>query len=156
MKKVFVLVLVCWLLGVIGCQSWSQNPPIEAFVTKLADEAIIPAIREGLQNGVGNLDLQAGAQVINPTYEVSFEGLWVTGLTGKASVGVTGLSGQMMMGASGAPLSETTTVSSDVPPELLAAVERAEAAAAEAQDAASRASEDAKDAQDSAAAAQKK
>ena len=80
-----------------GCTALNPQPPIEAFANKLADEAIIPAVREGLTQGVEQLSIQAGAQGINPTYAVNFEGKWVVGVEGRATVGVEGVAGQIQV-----------------------------------------------------------
>lgn len=85
-----------------GCAALNPQPPIEAFANKLADEAIIPAVREGLSRGVETLVIQAGAQGINPTYVVIFEGKWVVGIEGRASIGVEGVAGQLQI-SSAAP-----------------------------------------------------
>lgn len=81
----------------LGCTQLNAKPPVEAFANKLADEAIIPAIKEGLTQGVEQLSIQAGAQGINPTYVVAFEGKWVVGIEGRASVGVEGIAGQLQV-----------------------------------------------------------
>lgn len=98
------LKLVTWLLLVFlslfshfGCAALNPQPPVEAFANKLADEAIIPAVREGLTRGAQSLAIQAGAHGINPAYVVRFEGKWVTGLEGMASVGIEGFAGQMQV-----------------------------------------------------------
>lgn len=80
-----------------GCAALNPTPPVEAFANKLADEAIIPAIKEGLAQGVTALTIQAGAQAINPKYIVTVEGKWVVGLEVQASVGVEGISGQVQI-----------------------------------------------------------
>jgi len=79
-------------LFAFGCV---QQQPIEQFAGKFVDGVIEPAVKEGLSRGVESLTIQAGAQGINPTYRVDFEGFWCTGIKGMASVGVQGLSGQM-------------------------------------------------------------
>lgn len=96
-------ILVTALLGgcSVGCQALNPSPPIEAFANKLVDQAIVPAVKDGISQGVKNLQLQAGAQVINPTYEIEFEGKWVVGVEGKASVGVSGVAGQAQITAAG-------------------------------------------------------
>lgn len=98
------LKLVTWLLlvflslfSLFGCAALNPQPPVEAFANKLADEAIIPAVREGLTRGAQSLAIQAGAHGINPAYVVRFEGKWVTGLEGMASVGIEGFAGQMQV-----------------------------------------------------------
>lgn len=80
-----------------GCAAWAERPPIETFAARLADEAIIPAVREGLSRGVDHLAVQAGAQGIDPTYVVEFEGKWVVGVEGRVSVGVEGVAGQVQI-----------------------------------------------------------
>ena len=86
-----------------GCATLNERPPVETFAQSLADQAVIPAMRAGLEQGIEQLTLQAGAQAINPTYVVRFAGKYVTGIEGEAAVGVTGLAGQL----------QVTTVGSD-------------------------------------------
>jgi len=85
------------LLGLTGCATLNPQPPVEHFANKLADEAIIPAVRAGLAQGVEQLVIQAGAQGINPTYVMKFSGKWVTGVEGVASVGIEGIAGQLQV-----------------------------------------------------------
>ncbi|MCG3128256.1 MAG: hypothetical protein CHACPFDD_03133 [Phycisphaerae bacterium] len=92
----------------LGCASLNPQPPIEAFANKLADEAIIPAVREGLAQGVEHLTIQAGAQGINPTYAVNFEGKWVVGVEGRATVGVEGVAGQLQISSTSTEETETS------------------------------------------------
>jgi len=92
-----VLLAILALFGLSGCATLNAQPPVEHFANKLADEAIIPAVREGLSQGVEQLVIQAGAQGINPTYVVKFSGKWVTGVEGAASVGVEGIAGQLQV-----------------------------------------------------------
>lgn len=92
----------------LGCASLNPQPPIEAFANKLADEAIIPAVREGLSQGVEHLTIQAGAQGINPTYAVTFEGKWVVGIEGRAAVGVEGIAGQLQISSTSTEETETS------------------------------------------------
>ena len=91
--------LIATLCGVVcvGCAALNPQPPIEAFANKLADEAIVPAVREGLTQGIEQLAIQAGAQGINPTYVVNFEGKWVVGVEGRVSAGVEGVAGQLQV-----------------------------------------------------------
>lgn len=89
------IVFACVLLT--GCAALNPQPPIEAFANKLADEAIIPAVRAGLTQGVEHLVIQAGAHGINPTYVVEFEGKWVVGIEGRATVGIEGVAGQVQV-----------------------------------------------------------
>lgn len=92
-----IVLAILTLLGLSGCATLNPQPPVEHFANKLADEAIIPAVREGLSRGVEQLVIQAGAQGINPTYIVKFSGKWVTGVEGAASVGVEGIAGQLQV-----------------------------------------------------------
>jgi hypothetical protein len=92
----------------LGCASLNPQPPIEAFANKLANEAIIPAVREGLSQGVEHLTIQAGAQGINPTYAVNFEGKWVVGIEGRATVGVEGVAGQLQISSTSTEETETS------------------------------------------------
>ncbi|MCK6458117.1 MAG: hypothetical protein L6Q92_16505 [Phycisphaerae bacterium] len=86
---------------VAGCAALNPKPPIEEFANKLADQAIIPAVKQGLSQGVEQLTIQAGAQGINPTYVVNFAGKWVVGIEGRASVGVEGIAGQLQVSSAG-------------------------------------------------------
>lgn len=104
------LLLSLFAAGCItGCKSW-ENPPVETLAQQMITEVIAPAVQTGLQNGVANLDLQGGIQGINPTYVATFEGLWVTGVQGKVSVGIDGVAGQITGASSGGPLKAETPV----------------------------------------------
>jgi len=96
------------LFGISGCATLNPQPPVEHFANKLADEAIIPAVREGLSQGVEQLVIQAGAQGINPTYVVKFSGKWVTGVEGTASVGVEGIAGQLQVSSTASEETESS------------------------------------------------
>lgn len=89
--------LAAALVCVHGCSELNPRPPVEAFAQRLADEAIFPAVREGLTRGVDNLSIQAGAQGISPAYVIEFSGKWVVGIEGRASVGVEGVAGQVQI-----------------------------------------------------------
>jgi len=102
------------LLTMNGCTSFIQQPPIEAFANKLVDDAVIPAVREGLLHGVENLTIQAGAQGINPTYVIVFEGKWVVGVEGRASVGIEGIAGQLQISSATNETSTATTQRADM------------------------------------------
>ncbi|MCK6485467.1 MAG: hypothetical protein L6R00_15170 [Phycisphaerae bacterium] len=91
---------------VAGCAALNPKPPIEEFANKLADQAIIPAVKQGLSQGVEQLTIQAGAQGINPTYVVNFAGKWVVGIEGRASVGVEGIAGQLQVSSAGGEKTE--------------------------------------------------
>ena len=111
----FAPYLITLLFGgcLFGCASLNPQPPIEAFATKLADQAIIPAVKEGLSQGVEHLTIQAGAQGINPTYVVNFEGKWVVGIEGRASVGVEGVAGQLQISSVSSEETETSPHAKD-------------------------------------------
>lgn len=89
-----LIILVCGLLCVGGC---TKRPPIEQFVNKMVTDVVGPAVRKGLEHGVRSLTMQAGAQTVNPTYVVEFDGKWVVGIEGRATVGVEGVSGQIQV-----------------------------------------------------------
>lgn len=93
MKKAVCLTLL--LLG--GCKAWTNNPPIERFAMSFVDGVVAPSVKEGLRQGVENLTVQAGAQGINPTYVVEFEGKWVVGVEGRVTAGVEGIAGQIQI-----------------------------------------------------------
>lgn len=102
-----LLVVFALLFFMVGCSA-SKKPPIESFADKLADEAIIPAVKSGLAQGVEQLSIQAGAQGINPTYVVKFTGKWVTGIEGQASVGVEGIAGQLQISSASSDKTRTS------------------------------------------------
>jgi hypothetical protein len=111
----FAPYLITLLFGgcLVGCASLNPQPPIEAFANKLADQAIIPAVKEGLSQGLEHLTIQAGAQGINPTYVVNFEGKWVVGIEGRASVGVEGVAGQLQISSVSSEETETSPHAKD-------------------------------------------
>lgn len=78
-----------------GCALLKQEPPAEKIANRVITEAVVPAIKQGLANGVDQLAIQGGAQGINPTYVVEFDGKWVVGLEARASVGIEGVAGQV-------------------------------------------------------------
>jgi len=119
-SRMAILTSVLFIIGgcVAGCTSLNAKPPIEAFANKLADEAIIPAIKQGLSQGVAQLTIQAGAQGINPTYVVNFAGKWVVGIEGRASVGVEGIAGQLQVSSAGGEKTEQSPYAGEaVPPQ---------------------------------------
>lgn len=99
-RLICVGLLACGCINV-GCANLNQTPPIETALKMVAEEVLIPTIRAGVERGVEGLQLQAGAQGINPTYVVEFEGKWVVGIEGRATIGVEGISGQMQISAVG-------------------------------------------------------
>jgi hypothetical protein len=101
---------------VTGCAALNAKPPIEEFANKLADQAIIPAVKQGLAQGVQQLTVQAGAQGINPTYVVNFAGKWVVGIEGRASVGVEGIAGQLQVSSAGGEKTERSPYARDAGP----------------------------------------
>ncbi len=80
-----------------GCALFKQEPPAEKIANRIISEAVVPAIKEGLSQGVKQLTIQAGAQGINPTYVVRFDGKWVVGIEGRASIGLEGVAGQIQV-----------------------------------------------------------
>lgn len=112
MRYALVLAAVAWLMS-SGCASWQKQPPIEEFAQKFVDQVIAPAVAEGLSQGVENLQLQAGAQAINPTYVFRFVGKWVVGIEGEASIGVEGLAGQLQVSSVGGEETESSPHAAD-------------------------------------------
>ncbi|MCP4594502.1 MAG: hypothetical protein GY842_27540 [bacterium] len=104
-----------------GCTTLNPQPPVEAFANKLVDEAIVPAVRSGLAQGVEQMAIQAGAQGINPAYVVKFEGKWVVGVEGQASVGVEGIAGQLQVASTAGEEAERSPYAQPVPAEASAA-----------------------------------
>jgi len=88
-----------------GC---ARDQGIEKFATTFTETVIAPAVKKGISQGIRSLSMQAGAQGINPTYVIEFEGLWVTGVKGNARIGVEGLSGQVMVSTTGDEETETS------------------------------------------------
>jgi len=108
-----ILFVIVLCIAVSGCEALNPRPPIEAFAGKFADEVIIPAVREGLAQGVEQLSVQAGAQTIDPAYVVLFEGKWVVGIEGRASVGVEGLAAQAQITSTASGENESPTHGED-------------------------------------------
>lgn len=117
-RKTTIATALLSIIGgcVTGCASLNAKPPIEEFANKLADQAIIPAVKQGLAQGVQQLTVQAGAQGINPTYVVNFAGKWVVGIEGRASVGVEGIAGQLQVSSAGGEKTEQSPYARDVAP----------------------------------------
>lgn len=108
---ILALLAAIGITGLCGC----NQPPIEKFAAKFADDIVKPAVSEGIKQGIGAFTLQAGAQGINPTYVVHFEGYWVTGIKGMASIGVQGLSGQMQVTTQGNENTKTSPHATSMP-----------------------------------------
>ncbi len=117
-RKTTIATALLSIIGgcVTGCASLNAKPPIEEFANKLADQAIIPAVKQGLAQGVQQLTVQAGAQGINPTYVVNFAGKWVVGIEGRASVGVEGIAGQLQVSSAGGEKTEQSPYARDATP----------------------------------------
>lgn len=117
-RKTKIATALLSLIGgcVTGCAGLNAKPPIEDFANKLADQAIIPAVKQGLSQGVEQLTIQAGAQGINPTYVVNFAGKWVVGIEGRASVGVEGIAGQLQVSSAGGEKTEQSPYARDTAP----------------------------------------
>lgn len=115
MRYALVCMLVILVAATIGCQALNPTPPIETFANKFADQVIIPAVQQGLSQGVSQLALQAGSQTINPRYVVKFTGKWVTGIEGEASIGVDGLSGQLQVASTSDDATRTSPHASAQP-----------------------------------------
>lgn len=101
MKKTIVLSILSLTALCAGCAALNPQPPIEAVANKFVDQAIVPAVREGIAQGIRSMNLQAGAHGINPTYKVTAEGKWVVGLEVEATIGVDGVAGQLQITAAG-------------------------------------------------------
>ncbi len=90
--------VLCGLASCVGgCALLKQQPPAEQIANRVISEAVVPAIRGGLRQGVDQLSIQGGAQGINPTYVVEFDGKWVVGIEGRASIGLEGVAGQIQV-----------------------------------------------------------
>ena len=63
MSRTTILTSLLSIIGgcVTGCATLNPKPPIEEFANKLADQAIIPAVKQGLSQGVEQLTIQSGA-----------------------------------------------------------------------------------------------
>lgn len=89
--KLIVAILALFGITLCGCNT---KEAVERQADKLTNEVIIPAVKEGLKQGVENLVIQAGAQAINPTYHLKFRGVLVNGFEGEATIGIEGIAGQ--------------------------------------------------------------
>lgn len=90
--------LVSLLLPIVGCiDPQSKLDPMQAMAKETMAEILIPAVKEGLAQGVENLQIQAGAQGINPSYKITFDGKWVVGIEGTVTVGIDGVAGQIQI-----------------------------------------------------------
>ncbi len=107
MSREVVTALICTVLAsfsgclCVGCQTLNPTPPIEGFVSQLMSDVVSPILQEGIAEGVNTMSVHWGAQGINPTYVIEFEGKIVQGLETRASVGVEGIAGQVQSSAAG-------------------------------------------------------
>lgn len=100
MLALLVMMLIA-LPGLTGCAAWIERPPIETVAHKLLDEAIVPALREGLAQGVSAHQAQLGVQGINPKYVVRTEGYWKVGIDVLLTIGADGVAGQLQTATQG-------------------------------------------------------
>ena len=99
---VFAFPLLAWLLAATGCGK--EMTAEQKFVQYVGEKIVVPIAEKAIENGIGNLQVQAGAQAIEPGYECEFEGFWVTGIKGRATLRLVGASGQFQLSAEAAPL----------------------------------------------------
>lgn len=78
-----------------GCTAWTSRPPIEETLKSVMTDVIAPAVKTALKADTNRSAIAAGAQGINPTYAIEFDGLWVTGIHGRCTIGVEGVAGQI-------------------------------------------------------------
>ncbi len=106
MSRMIGTLCIAGLLLLSGCESWAKKPPIEEFAAKFVDDVVKPAVEKGIAQGISNLQTQANAQGINPTYKTKFSGKWVVGIEGEASIGVEGVAGNVSVSTSGGEKTE--------------------------------------------------
>ena len=99
---IFVCPLIAILLASLGCGK--ELTAEQKFVQYVGERIVVPIAEKAIENGIGNLQVQAGAQAIEPGYSCEFEGYWVTGIKGRATLRLVGASGQFQLSAEAAPL----------------------------------------------------
>jgi hypothetical protein len=101
--KQALLALLCagpLLVCLIGCQPNAE--PIERATTTIFKDIVVPTVTKAVaETSVRTATLQAGAELIRPGLVTEFEGFWVVGVKGKASVHADGVAGQLTGHAQG-------------------------------------------------------
>lgn len=89
-----------WCVGclalscITGCAM--NTDPIERSFNRMMSEVVGPAVVKAIaETKTDAASLAGGAQVIEPGYEVTFEGFFGTGVKGVAVVRLVGVSGQL-------------------------------------------------------------
>ena len=89
------------LIAEAGCSAanptWEQQK-----IDDLLQNVVKPAVEEALKETVSSGHMDAGIHGNNPGYETEFEGLWVTGVKGKAVVRLVGVDGDIRGTTTGA------------------------------------------------------
>ena len=88
--------LLAWLLSLTGCAERNATAE-QALVREIGSQIIVPLAQKAMEQGTSNLQMQAGAQAIEPGYEGDFEGYWVVGLKGRFTLRLVGASGQIQI-----------------------------------------------------------
>ena len=98
---IFVCPLLALLLAATGCSK--EMTAEQKFVQYVGEKIVVPIAEKAIENGIGNMQVQAGAQAIEPGSECELEGYWVTGIKGRATLRLVGASGQFQISAEAAP-----------------------------------------------------
>lgn len=73
-----------------------NTEPIERQANQLVIEVIKPAVMKAAEElGTQTAQLQGQVSAINPGYEVTFEGMWCTGIKGRFDMRAVGISGNL-------------------------------------------------------------
>jgi hypothetical protein len=103
---IFLFPILAWLLAATGCAEQKATAE-QALVREIGSQIIVPLAQKAMEQGTSNLQMQAGAQAIEPGYEGDFEGYWVVGLKGRFTLRLVGASGQIQISSRTEPPAAT-------------------------------------------------
>jgi len=91
MRRLLLCVCVALAVPMIGCGITANDT--EKVIQNVMERHIGPAIGEAMQETAARATQMSGqVSGINPGYDITFEGLWVTGVKGGASARLVGVS----------------------------------------------------------------
>ena len=103
MALIQVIMAVMALLGYVflpGCAPSTE--PLERTANKVLDTVVAPAVTKALdETNFRTYTLQGGAQVIEPGWDLEFEGVLVNGVKGHMTIRAAGVAGQLQGHAQG-------------------------------------------------------
>jgi predicted small lipoprotein YifL len=116
MRREIGFVAAVLYLALAGCGAQTPFYPTKEVFDVIVNEGIKPAVSQAVsQTHSDSYQLSGAIQAVEPGYEIDFEGFWVVGVKGKASVRLLGLGGHLA-GATQASRPESRELPGDVSP----------------------------------------